>query len=73
MDNTKYNALDSVIKKGLLFLDVRGGETLMVPEVKKILSEVDSETAKNITLKIQTNGTIVPDQVWIGIMKKFKK
>ena len=72
MDHTKYNALDSVIKKGLLFLDIRGGETLMVPEVKKILSEVDSETAKNITLKIQTNGTIVPDQVWIGIMKKFK-
>ena len=65
--------MDSVIKKGLLFLDVRGGETLMVPEVKKILYEIDSETAKSITLKIQTNGTIVPDHAWIGIMKKFKR
>jgi len=73
IDYTKYNALDSVIKKGLLFLDVRGGETLMVPEVKKILYEIDSETAKSITLKIQTNGTIVPDHAWIGIMKKFKR
>ena len=35
-DHAKYKALDSVIKKGLLFLDIRGGETLMVPEVKKI-------------------------------------
>lgn len=73
IDHAKYNALDSVIKKGLLFLDVRGGETLMVPEVKKILYEIDSKTAKNITLKIQTNGTIMPDQAWLDIMKKFKR
>ena len=73
IDYTKYNALDSVIKKGLLFLDVRGGETLMVPEVKKILHQVDIETARNITLKIQTNGTIVPDHAWLDIMKKFKR
>jgi len=72
-DIHKYKALDSIIKKGLLFLDIRGGETLMVPEVKKILTEVDDEMAKNITLKIQTNGTILPDDTWIGIFKKFKR
>jgi len=72
-DIHKYKALDSIIKKGLLFLDIRGGETLMVPEVKKILTEVDDEMAKNITLKIQTNGTILPDDTWIGVFKKFKR
>lgn len=71
-DHTKYKALNSVIKKGLLFLDIRGGETLMVPEIKKILREVDSELAKGVTLKIQTNGTIIPDEEWIAIFKKFK-
>ena len=72
-DINKYKALDSVIKRGLLFLDIRGGETLMVPEVKKILTEVDADMAKNITLKIQTNGTIEPDKNWIAIFKKFKR
>jgi len=72
-DDSKSNALDSIIKKGLLFLDIRGGETLMVPEIKKILSALDSDTAKTITLKIQTNGTIVPDEQWIDIFKKFKR
>lgn len=72
-DHTKYKALDSVMKEGLMFLDIRGGETLMVPEVKKILIDADSTLAKGVTLKIQTNGTIVPDQQWIEIFKKFKK
>lgn len=72
-DINKYKALDSVINRGLLFLDIRGGETLMVPEVKKILTEVDADMAKNITLKIQTNGTIEPDKNWIAIFKKFKR
>lgn len=71
-DHAKYKALDSVIKKGLLFLDIRGGETLMVPEVKKILLEVDNDLAEGVTLKLQTNGTIVPDEQWISIFKKFK-
>ena len=72
-DQSKSNALDSIIRKGLLFLDIRGGETLMVPEIKKILSELDNDTAKTITLKMQTNGTIVPDKQWIDILKKFKR
>ena len=45
----------------------------MVPEVKKILTEVEDDVAKNITLKIQTNGTIEPDKKWIEIFKKFKR
>lgn len=72
-DIDKIKAIKSVITKDLLFLDVRGGETLMVPEIKKILAEIDATLSEKITLKIQTNGTILPDDDWIKIFKKFKK
>ena len=65
-------ALEEVIHPRLLFLDIRGGETLLVPEVKKQLSNLAPDIAKNITLKIQTNGTIQPDIIWLEIFKKFK-
>lgn len=72
-DKNKIDALNSIIHDNLLFLDIRGGETLMVPEVKKILNEISPDKAKKITLRIQTNGTIKPDQEWIQIFKKFKR
>jgi len=65
-------ALEEVTHPRLLFLDIRGGETLLVPEVKKQLSDLAPDIAKNITLKIQTNGTIKPDTIWLDIFKKFK-
>ena len=37
-----------------------------------MLSSLPKEKTKNITLKIQTNGTIFPDDIWINIFKKFK-
>ena len=73
LDETKIQALKSAITDELLFLDIRGGETMMVPEVKKILLEVSTQRAKNITLKIQTNGTILPDKAWTKIFNKFKR
>lgn len=67
------DAINSVITNDLLFLDVRGGETLMVPEVKKVLMEISDERASKITLKIQTNGNVVPDDDWCKLFKKFKR
>ena len=77
VDYTKFvvntsNAVEEIIHPKLLFLDIRGGETLMVPEVKKVLNNISDDIAKNITLKIQTNGTILPDPTWTNIFKKFK-
>ena len=72
---TKAEMLDavrSVITNDLLFLDLRGGETLMAPEIKRILQNVNEKQASKITLKIQTNGNIVPDEDWCNIFKKFK-
>jgi len=45
---------------------------LLVPEIKEILKQTDEKLTKKITLKIQTNGTILPDQDWLDIFRKFK-
>jgi len=71
--NKMLDAINSVITDNLLFLDLRGGETLMVPEVKNVLQNISEKRAKGITLKIQTNGNIVPDDAWCEIFKKFKR
>ena len=67
------DAINSVLTNDLMFLDIRGGETLMVPEVKKVLTKISDERASKITLKIQTNGNIVPDDDWCNLFKKFKR
>lgn len=65
-------AVEQILTKDLRFLDIRGGETLMIPELKELLVNVPVELSKNVTLKIQTNGTINPDNTWLDIFKKFK-
>ena len=47
-DKNKIDALNSIIHDNLLFLDIRGGETLMVPEVKKILNDLSPDKAKKL-------------------------
>jgi len=68
----KTKAILDVITPDLRFLDIRGGETMLIPEIKEVLSNLPKEKTKNITLKIQTNGTIFPDDIWVNIFKKFK-
>lgn len=68
----KRKAILDVVTPDLKFLDIRGGETMLIPEIKEILSCLPEERTKNIILKIQTNGTIFPDNIWISIFKKFK-
>ena len=68
----KSKAILDVITPELKFLDIRGGETMLIPEIKEVLSSLPKEKTKNITLKIQTNGTIFPDDIWVNIFKKFK-
>jgi MoaA/NifB/PqqE/SkfB family radical SAM enzyme len=68
----KSKAILDVITPELKFLDIRGGETMLIPEIKEVLSRLPKEKTKNIILKIQTNGTIFPDDIWVNIFKKFK-
>jgi MoaA/NifB/PqqE/SkfB family radical SAM enzyme len=62
-----------LLTKDLLFLELRGGETFLVPEVKQVLSNIRPDIAKKITLMLSTNGTILPDETWTKIFKKFKR
>lgn len=78
IDYTKFvtsttASVNSVLTNDLRFLDLRGGETLMVPEIKKLLLNVDTEKTKNVILKVQTNGTQKIDDKWLKIFSKFKR
>ena len=55
------------------FINLRGGEPFMVPQIREILLEsVASGTAKNIKLHISTNCTKF-DEGWIDILSNFKQ
>lgn len=76
-DFTKFvipslEAIEQVITQDLRFLDIRGGETLLIPELQDLLNRIPYSLTKKITLKIQSNGTITPDQQWLEIFNKFK-
>lgn len=55
----------------LTVLDLRGGESLLVPSIKQKLMGIPYEKCRNIVLKVQTNGTIL-DNTWKNIFKKFQ-
>lgn len=76
-DFTKFvipsiEAIEQVLTTDLRFLDIRGGETLMIPELKELLTNIPKKLSEHIILNIQTNGTINPDDTWLNIFKKFK-
>lgn len=62
--------IDSMIDH-LSVLDLRGGESLLIPSIKRKLMKIPHEKCKNIVLKVQTNGTIL-DDTWKNIFKKFR-
>ena len=51
-------------------LDLRGGESMMVPRIKQRLTALTN--VKDVELRIQTNGTIW-DNEWFSIFEKFKE
>lgn len=54
-------------------LNLRGGEPLMVPEIKSLLQwAIEQDVAQDIELHISTNGTLY-SQNWHEILQKFKK
>jgi sulfatase maturation enzyme AslB (radical SAM superfamily) len=53
-------------------LDLRGGESMLSPVIKKILNQLPDTFYENTTLRIQTNGTVL-DQIWKNILCRFKQ
>jgi MoaA/NifB/PqqE/SkfB family radical SAM enzyme len=55
------------------FINLRGGEPFMVPQIKEILlSSIANGTAKNIKLHISTNCTKF-DESWVEVLSNFKE
>ena len=51
-------------------LDLRGGESMLSPVIKKRLQHLPSHIYDRAVLRIQTNGTIY-DEIWKEIFEKF--
>jgi len=68
-DTVDFN-IDLIIDH-LDVLDLRGGESLLVPAIKQKLKEISPTKCANKTLRIQTNGTIL-DDIWKTIFNKFR-
>jgi MoaA/NifB/PqqE/SkfB family radical SAM enzyme len=65
------HSFDLILKNKVEVLDLRGGESMLMPVIKNLLSELPT-THGIKTLRIQTNGTIL-DTSWKKIFKKFSK
>ena len=63
--------LDTLFDNNLQTIDLRGGESMMIPTSRDLLLSMDENRTKNVTLKIQSNGTKF-DDTWETIFKKFK-
>jgi MoaA/NifB/PqqE/SkfB family radical SAM enzyme len=70
-DDIIQNNLQIALDQGIDYLDLRGGESMLMPGIKKILGNLDKDQC-NITLRIQTNGTILDDE-WKLILNKFQR
>lgn len=71
IDNAIIETNFNLVLENAIKLDLRGGESMLVPAIKKILASVNNEKCSDKILKIQTNGTVLDDE-WKEIFKKFK-
>jgi sulfatase maturation enzyme AslB (radical SAM superfamily) len=70
-EQTIDQILDLACNNNIDILDLRGGESMLMPIIKKKLLEFPQDKAKQINLRIQTNCTIMNND-WKKIFKKFK-
>jgi MoaA/NifB/PqqE/SkfB family radical SAM enzyme len=68
--NTVEKIFAELSREKINTIDLRGGESMMVPNIKKLLDNISN--ADEVELKIQTNGTIF-DNEWYRIMNKFRE
>lgn len=64
--------LTSATEHDVEVLDLRGGETMLMPNIKKMLLNWPEKKINNLTIRIQTNCTVMDDD-WKKIFKKFKQ
>jgi uncharacterized Fe-S cluster-containing radical SAM superfamily protein len=73
IDSPLYNDLVQKIEE-IEYLYLTGGESFLDPTTWDFLQKcVDKDKAKNITLQVNTNGTVKLDQTQLDILKSFKE
>jgi radical SAM protein with 4Fe4S-binding SPASM domain len=70
-DSILTHNLELIMNHNVEILDLRGGESMLSPKIKKILLDLPESKCQR-TLRIQTNATIL-DEDWKIILNKFKK
>lgn len=53
-------------------IDFRGGESLLLPEIRKIMHQLNDDVYQNVTLSLQTNTTYISDE-WKRIISRFQQ
>lgn len=61
---------NDINKHEINMLDLRGGESMLVPNIKRRLNDLSG--VNDIELRIQTNGTVWDDE-WFDIFEKFRE
>ena len=70
-DDVIEQNLKTALSRGIKRLDLRGGESMLMPGVKRTLSKFTKDQC-DITLRIQTNATVLDDE-WKLILNKFHR
>ena len=63
---------DEILDHDVDLLDLRGGESMLMPEIKQRLLTMPQRVYHHTTLRIQTNGTIY-DAAWQEIFQRFQR
>ncbi len=64
--------IEIAFEKKLRVLDLRGGESMLMPAIQELLLAAPQSTCGKTNLVIQTNGTVLND-AWKIILKKFRQ
>lgn len=70
-DTVIENIMAEAVAKDIEVLDLRGGESMLMPSIKKVLGKLP-DTHRIKTLRLQTNCTIL-DDYWKDMFKKFPR
>ena len=71
-ENLIDNMFDEILQHSIDLLDLRGGESMLIPLIRQRLLSLPDHVYENTTLRIQTNGTIY-DDTWREIFQRFRQ
>jgi MoaA/NifB/PqqE/SkfB family radical SAM enzyme len=70
-ENFLVSVAEAIAQGKIELLDLRGGESMLVPAIKKFLMVLEDPAFEQVKLRIQTNGTVLDDE-WKNLLQRFK-